>query len=89
VDGFVRKRSFRNDFPQDRICNRRRQKQADQAGQSTLEFEKIWKRALKWSIFILISIIITHIMFMYIVGYEEVFRIMQQGPFEKPTNFWS
>ena len=49
--------------------------------------EKIWKRALKWSIFILISVIITHIMFMYIVGYAEVFRIMQQGPFEKPTNF--
>lgn len=49
--------------------------------------EKIWKRALKWSIFILISVIITHIMFMYIVGYEEVFRIMQEGPFEKPTNF--
>ncbi|WP_312767126.1 cytochrome c oxidase accessory protein CcoG [Epilithonimonas sp.] len=49
--------------------------------------EKIWKRSLKWSIFILISVIITHIMFMYIVGYEEVFRIMQEGPFAKPTNF--
>ncbi|WP_374444656.1 cytochrome c oxidase accessory protein CcoG [Epilithonimonas sp.] len=49
--------------------------------------EKIWKRSLKWFIFILISLIITHIMFMYIVGYEEVFHIMQQGPFEKPTNF--
>lgn len=49
--------------------------------------EKIWKRGLKWSIFVLISVIITHIMFMYIVGYEEVFRIMQEGPFEKPTNF--
>ena len=49
--------------------------------------EKIWKRSLKWFIFILISLIITHIMFMYIVGYEEVFRIMQEGPFAKPTNF--
>ncbi|WP_313270413.1 cytochrome c oxidase accessory protein CcoG [Epilithonimonas vandammei] len=49
--------------------------------------EKIWKRSLKWFFFILISLIITHIMFMYIVGYEEVFNIMQQGPFEKPTNF--
>ena len=49
--------------------------------------EKIWKRSLKWFSFILISLIITHIMFMYIVGYEEVFNIMQQGPFEKPTNF--
>ncbi len=49
--------------------------------------EKIWKRSLKWFSFMLISLIITHIMFMYIVGYEEVFNIMQQGPFEKPTNF--
>ena len=49
--------------------------------------EKIWKRGLKWSIFVLISVIITHIMFMYIVGYEEVFSIMQEGPFAKPTNF--
>lgn len=49
--------------------------------------EKIWKRSLKWFTFLLISLIITHIMFMYIVGYEEVFNIMQQGPFEKPTNF--
>lgn len=30
--------------------------------------EKIWKRSLKWFIFLLISVIITHIMFMYIVG---------------------
>ncbi|RRQ47164.1 cytochrome c oxidase accessory protein CcoG [Chryseobacterium sp. SC28] len=49
--------------------------------------EKIWKRSLKWFIFILISVFITHIMFMYIVGYEEVLNIMRQGPFEKPTNF--
>ena len=49
--------------------------------------EKIWKRSLKWFSFMLISLIITHIMFMYIVGYKEVFNIMQQGPFEKPTNF--
>lgn len=49
--------------------------------------EKITKRILKWSIFAMISIIITHVMFMYIVGYEEVFKIMKEGPFEKPTNF--
>lgn len=49
--------------------------------------EKIWKRGLKWSIYLLVSIIITHIMFMYIVGYKEVFRIMQEGPFVSPTNF--
>ena len=49
--------------------------------------EKIWKRGLKWSIYILISLIITHFMFMYIVGYEEVLKIISEGPFEHTTNF--
>ena len=49
--------------------------------------EKIWKRSLKWSIYIVISLIITHVMFMYIVGYERVIAIMQEGPFAHPTNF--
>ncbi|SFI42304.1 cytochrome c oxidase accessory protein CcoG [Halpernia frigidisoli] len=49
--------------------------------------EKIMKRALKWSIYIVISLVISHLMFMYIVGYREVFRIMQEGPIENPTNF--
>jgi len=50
-------------------------------------FEKIWKKGLKWSIFLVISLIVTHFMFMYIVGYQEVFRIMEQGPLANPTNF--
>jgi cytochrome c oxidase accessory protein FixG len=49
--------------------------------------EKIWKRGLKWSIYIIISLVVTHFMFMYIVGYEEVFRIMKEGPFANSTNF--
>ena len=49
--------------------------------------EKIWKRGLKWSIFLIISLIITHFMFMYVVGYEEVFSIMKEGPLANPTNF--
>ncbi len=49
--------------------------------------EKIWKRSLKWSIFIVISLIITHWMFMYIVGYHEIFKIMSEGPFVNFTNF--
>lgn len=51
------------------------------------DFEKIWKRGLKWSIYIVISLVITHVMFMYIVGYHEVFKIMKEGPFANPTNF--
>ncbi|WP_419869532.1 cytochrome c oxidase accessory protein CcoG [Chryseobacterium sp. CT-SW4] len=49
--------------------------------------EKIWKRGLKWTIYIIISLIITHFMFMYIVGYQEVFKIISEGPFANPTNF--
>lgn len=49
--------------------------------------EKIWKRGLKWTIFAIISLIITHFMFMYVVGPAEVFRIMREGPFANPTNF--
>ncbi|MEJ8589891.1 cytochrome c oxidase accessory protein CcoG [Riemerella anatipestifer] len=49
--------------------------------------EKIRKRGLKWTIYIIISLVVTHFMFMYIVGYEEVFRIMKEGPIEYPTNF--
>lgn len=48
--------------------------------------EKIWKRSLKWSIYMIISLIITHWMFMYIVGYQAVFDMIQEGPF---TNFAS
>ncbi|EJL75292.1 cytochrome c oxidase accessory protein CcoG [Chryseobacterium populi] len=49
--------------------------------------EKIRKRLLKWSAFTLISLLITHFMFMYIVGYREVFRIMIQGPAENALQF--
>ncbi len=49
--------------------------------------EKIWKRSLKYLIFLLISLVITHWMYMYIVGYKEVFNIMQQGPLENISNF--
>lgn len=49
--------------------------------------EKTLKKGLKWSIYVIISLIITHWMFMYIVGYEEVLRIMQGGPIEYPSNF--
>lgn len=49
--------------------------------------EKIGKRTLKWAIYLVISLVFTHFMFMYIVGYKEVFRIMNEGPFANSTNF--
>ncbi len=41
--------------------------------------EKIWKRGLKWTIFAIISLVISHLMFSYIVGYERVLEIMKEG----------
>lgn len=64
--------------------DRNKQIRLDQQAWNT---EKIWKRGLKWTIYLIISLIITHIMFMYVVGYKEVFKIMQEGPFAHPTNF--
>lgn len=49
--------------------------------------EKIRKRLTKWAVFAFISLVIAHFMFMYIVGYEEVFRIMNEGPAEHSLKF--
>ncbi|KQT18135.1 cytochrome c oxidase accessory protein CcoG [Chryseobacterium sp. Leaf404] len=49
--------------------------------------EKIGKRALKWSVFFILSLIFTHFMMMTIVGYEEVFKTIAEGPLAHPTNF--
>lgn len=49
--------------------------------------EKIRKRLTKWSVFIFISLLISTFMFMYIVGYEQVFLIMIEGPSEHPLKF--
>lgn len=49
--------------------------------------EKIRKRVTKWSVFLLISMVISTFMFMYIVGYEQVLQIMLEGPSEHPLKF--
>lgn len=49
--------------------------------------EKIRKRLTKWSVYAVLSVLITNFMFMYIVGYEEVFRIITEGPAENPLKF--
>lgn len=49
--------------------------------------EKIRKRLTKWSVYAVLSVVITNFMFMYIVGYEEVFRIITEGPAENPLKF--
>jgi len=49
--------------------------------------EKIRKRLVKWSVFALMSVIITNFMFMYIAGYEEVFKIIMDGPADQSLKF--
>jgi cytochrome c oxidase accessory protein FixG len=56
-------------------------------GRQEWNSEKIWKRGLKWSIYMVISLIITHWMFMFIVGYREVFNMVKEGPFTNFTSF--
>ena len=51
--------------------------------------EKIKKRVLKWSVFFMISMVIAHFMFMYIIGYENMFRIIAEGPIEHSLHFIS
>lgn len=49
--------------------------------------EKIMKRGLKWFIFALVSLVITHVLFMYIVGYEKVFYLVSSGPLQNMGYF--
>lgn len=50
-------------------------------------WEKIRKRGLKWSIYTLISLIVSHFLYMYVVGWEETLHIMKEGPIKNSSNF--
>lgn len=49
--------------------------------------EKIRKKGLKWFVFVLISLFVSHLMFAYVVGYERVLEIMKEGPVKNYDNF--
>lgn len=49
--------------------------------------DKIIKRISKWTVFLIISNLISTFMFIYIVGYAKVWSIITAGPSEYPTNF--
>ncbi len=42
-------------------------------------FEKIWKKLLKWGIFFLISFIISNIFLAYLIGSDELLKYIQEG----------
>lgn len=45
-----------------------------------LKGKKLQKRILKHSLFVTYSLIIGHVFLMYVIGYEEVFKWVQEGP---------
>jgi len=52
-----------------------------------LSASKIWKKTLKHTIFILISLLISHTAMAYLIGFEATTRIVQQSPAENPAGF--
>lgn len=50
-------------------------------------FAKFYKRAVKWSLYIVVSWIITHSFFAYFVGTEHLYEMMTHSPAENWTSF--
>ncbi len=48
---------------------------------------KIWKRTLKYGIFLAISIIISHTMMAYLIGIDQVKEIVSSSPFDHWSGF--
>lgn len=42
--------------------------------------EKIRKKALKWSVFLMISFLIANVFLAYLIGSDELFRMIEEGP---------
>jgi cytochrome c oxidase accessory protein FixG len=51
--------------------------------------EKIRKKALKWFAFLLISFLIANVFLAYLVGSDELFRLIEDGPFAHSSSFMS
>lgn len=51
-------------------------------------FEKISKRFLKWSLFLAVSLVITHSFLAYFVGGKNVLQMMTLSPSENPGSFF-
>jgi cytochrome c oxidase accessory protein FixG len=50
-------------------------------------FEKIWKRTLKFSIFLIIAFLIANTLFAWVVGTDELFRMMREPISENRAAF--
>ncbi|MCB0391997.1 MAG: cytochrome c oxidase accessory protein CcoG [Bdellovibrionales bacterium] len=52
-----------------------------------MDFKKFLKKSIKWSLFLLISLIITHSFLAYFVGTDRLLDMIQHSPKENWTNF--
>lgn len=48
---------------------------------------KVFKKTMKWALFLIVSLIITHSFLAYFVGTEELMKMIRRPPFENPTSF--
>lgn len=55
--------------------------------ESKWNFEKIWKKGLKWFLFTIVSLHIAHSLLGYFVGTHELFDITTQSPAKHPALF--
>ncbi|WP_258102761.1 cytochrome c oxidase accessory protein CcoG [Marinoscillum sp. MHG1-6] len=51
------------------------------------DFDKVFKKTLKHTIFIMISLLIMHTFVAYLVGVEETWSTIKEGPSEAPAKF--
>jgi cytochrome c oxidase accessory protein FixG len=54
---------------------------------SPLNFNKAWRKTLKHLIYIVFSIIIAHFTMAYLIGMDEVLKLIQSSPFDNPAGF--
>jgi cytochrome c oxidase accessory protein FixG len=51
--------------------------------------DKIRKKALKWFAFLVISFLIANVFLAYLIGSDELFRLIEEGPFAQSSSFIS
>ncbi|PWA10902.1 cytochrome c oxidase accessory protein CcoG [Flavobacterium laiguense] len=51
--------------------------------------EKIRKKATKWFVFLVISFLIANVFLAYLIGSDELFRLIENGPFANTSTFIS
>lgn len=62
-------------------------KEQRRLAQSPWNFEKVWKRTLKHTIFIIISMLISHTLLSYFIGADKVIDLVKVGPFSNFSAF--